>query len=53
MRAPGHIARIIIFVVAVAAVVILIFVTGTADEKAAPGSGGRVPVTSPSTSDSP
>jgi hypothetical protein len=52
MRAPGHIARIIIFVVAVAAVVILIVVTGTAG-KAAPGSGGRVPVTSPSTSDSP
>jgi hypothetical protein len=53
MRAPGHIARIIIFVVAVAAIVIVIFVTGSADDKAAPGSGGRVPVTSPSGSNSP
>ena len=37
--------RIIIFVVAVAAVVIVMFVTGWADDRAPPGSGGRVPVT--------
>jgi hypothetical protein len=53
LRAPGHITRIIIFVVAVAAIVIVIFVTGSADDKAAPGSKGRVPVTSPGSSDSP
>jgi hypothetical protein len=53
MRAPGHIARIVIFVVAVAAIAIVIFATGSADDKAPPGSGGRVPVTSPGGSDSP
>jgi hypothetical protein len=53
MRAPGPIARIIIFVVAVAAIVIVILVAGSADDKASPGSGGRVPVTSPGGSDSP
>jgi hypothetical protein len=37
-------ARIISFLVAVAAVVILMFVAGWADDKAAPGSQGRVPV---------
>jgi hypothetical protein len=53
MRSPGHIARIVIFVVAVAAIVIVIFATGSGDDKAPPGSGGRVPVTSPGGSDSP
>lgn len=42
-------ARIIIVVVAVAAIVILVFVTGWADDKARPGSTGRVPVTRPAT----
>jgi hypothetical protein len=45
MGVPANSVRIIIFVVAVAAVVIVMFVTGWADDKAPPGSGGRVPVT--------
>jgi hypothetical protein len=53
MRVPANIARIIIVVAAVAAIVIVMFVTGAADDKAPPGSQGRVPVTSPSTNDSP
>ena len=53
MRLPAIPARIIIFVVAVAAVVILMFVTGWADDKAPSGSKGRVPVTHTDTNDSP
>lgn len=45
--------RTIIFVVTVAAIVIVILVTGWADDKAQPGSGGRVPVTSPARDESP
>jgi hypothetical protein len=45
MRVPSHTARIIIFVIAVAAVVILIFVLGWADDNAPCGSKGRVTVT--------
>jgi hypothetical protein len=45
MHPPAHITRVIIFAVAVAAVVIVLLVTGSADDKASPGSGGRVPVT--------
>jgi putative effector of murein hydrolase LrgA (UPF0299 family) len=41
---PANTARIIIFVVAVAATVIVMFVSGWADDKAPSGSGGRVPV---------
>jgi hypothetical protein len=52
MHIPANTARIIIVVVAVAAVVILIFATGLADDKAPPGSGGRVPVTDTGTDDS-
>jgi hypothetical protein len=37
-------ARIIILLVAVSAVVVVMLVTGWADDKAKPGSGGRVPV---------
>lgn len=37
-------SRLIIFLVAVAAVVAVMFVTGWADDKAPPGSKGRVPV---------
>ena len=48
-----NIPRIIIFVVAIAAIVIVMFVTGLADDKAPPGSGGRVPVTHTGTNDSP
>ena len=44
MHVPANTARIIV-VVAVAAIVILMLATGLADDKAPPGSGGRVPVT--------
>jgi hypothetical protein len=40
-------ARIIIVVVAIAAIVFLVFVTGWADDKAPAGSKGRVEVTRP------
>jgi hypothetical protein len=40
-------ARIIIVVVAIAAIVFLVFVSGWADDKAPPGSKGRVQVTRP------
>jgi hypothetical protein len=46
-------ARIIIVVVAVAAVVILTFVTGWANDDARPGSIGRGQVTQPATNGSP
>jgi hypothetical protein len=52
MPVPANTARIIV-VVPVAAVVILIFATGLADDKAPPGSGGRVPVTHTGTNHSP
>jgi hypothetical protein len=48
-----HTARIIMVVVAVAAILIVMFVTGLADDKAPTGSGGRVPVTHTGTNDSP
>ena len=47
-RVPRNTAQIIVFVVAVAAIVIVMFATGWADDKAPSGSGGRVPVTHPS-----
>ena len=50
---PSNTARIIMVVVAVAAKVVVMFVTGLADDKAPPGSGGRVPVTHTGTNDSP
>jgi hypothetical protein len=53
MHAQANTVRIIIFVAAVAAVVVLMFATGSADDKAEPGSGGRVPVTHTGTDDSP
>jgi hypothetical protein len=53
MHVPANTARIIVFAAAVAAIVILMFVTGLADDKAPPGSGGRVPVTHTGTDDSP
>jgi len=52
MHVPANTARIVIFVVAVAAIVVVMFVTGLADDKASPGSGGRVPVTHTGTNDS-
>lgn len=45
MRVPANATRIIIFVVAVAPIVIVMFVTGWADDKAPPGSKGRATVT--------
>ena len=50
---PANTARTIILIVAVAATVIVMFVTGWADDKAPPGSGGRVPVTDTAPNDSP
>jgi hypothetical protein len=50
MRVKANAARII--VVAVAAIVTVMFVTGIADDRAPPGSGGRVPVTDTGTNDS-
>jgi hypothetical protein len=50
---PANTVRIIIVVVAVAAIVTVMFVTGLADDRAPPGSGGRVPVTQTSSNDSP
>jgi hypothetical protein len=47
-----HTTRFIIFLVAVCAVVAVVFLAGWADDKAKPGSGGRVPVPSPSPADS-
>ena len=44
MRALNNTARIVILLVAVAAVVAVMLITGWADDKAPPGSGGRVPV---------
>jgi hypothetical protein len=51
MRLPTNTARVIIFAVAVAAIVVVMLVTGSADDKASPGSAGRVPVTYPSGND--
>jgi hypothetical protein len=53
MRVPANTVRIIIVVVAVAAIVTVLLVTGLADDKAPPGSGGRMPVTDTATNDSP
>jgi hypothetical protein len=52
MNLPANITRVIVFAVAVAAVVIVMLVTGSADDKAPPGSAGRVPVTATTTDDS-
>jgi hypothetical protein len=53
MRVPANTVPIIIVVVAVAAIVTVMLVTGLADDKAPAGSGGRVPVTHTATNDSP
>jgi hypothetical protein len=45
MRVSANAVRITIFVAAVAGVVIILFVTGWANDKAPHGSKGRVPVT--------
>jgi hypothetical protein len=44
--------RILILVVAVAALAVLTFVTGWTDDKAPPGTGGRAPVTDTAPDDS-
>ena len=40
----SNIARIVLFVVAVAAIVVVMLATGMAADKAEPGGGGRVPI---------
>jgi hypothetical protein len=44
--------RIIILLVTVTVIVIVILASGWADDRAEPGSGGRVPVTDPGPDDS-
>ena len=44
MRSLTTTARIVVLLVAVGAIVVVLLVTGLADKKAEPGSGGRVPV---------
>jgi hypothetical protein len=44
MRARSNITRIIVVLVVVAAILVVMFVTGWADNKADPGSRGRAPV---------
>jgi hypothetical protein len=44
MAIPRDITRFMVFLAAVAAVVIIMFATGSADDKAPPGSQGRGPV---------
>jgi len=51
--APANSARFLIFIAAVGAVVIVMLLAGWADDKASPGSGGRVPVTSADPNGSP
>ena len=53
MHIAANTARIVLVVAAVAGIVILILVTGLAEDKAPPGSGGRMPVTETGTNDSP
>jgi hypothetical protein len=50
---PRGSIRIIVFVAVVAAIVILIFVSGWADDNAQPGSTGRVTVTRQDTNATP
>ena len=47
---PRTAVRILILLALVAAIVVLMFATGWADDHAPPGSKGRVPVTAPSDS---
>jgi hypothetical protein len=49
---PANITRFVVFLVAVAAVVIVMFATGGADDKAPPGSQGRAPVADMAANDS-
>jgi hypothetical protein len=53
MRLPANTVPIIIVVVAVAAIVTVMLVTGLANDKAPAGSRGRMPVTDTATNDSP
>jgi hypothetical protein len=46
-------ARVIAVLVVVAAIVVLVFVSGWADDSAPAGSKGRVPVTRPATNATP
>jgi hypothetical protein len=51
--ALSNTARIILVLAVVAAVVAVMFVTGSLDDKAKPGSGGRVPVPTETASPAP
>jgi hypothetical protein len=42
---PSTAVRILLFLALVAAIVVVMLATGSADDKAPPGSQGRVPVT--------
>jgi hypothetical protein len=53
MRVPANTLPIIIVVVAVAAIVTVMLVTGLADDRAPAGTGGRMLVTDTATNDSP
>jgi hypothetical protein len=53
MRVPANTVPIIIVVVAVAAIVTVMLVTGLADDKAPAGTGGRMLVTDTATNDPP
>ena len=41
--------RILIFLAVVAAILVVVFATGWADDKARPGTQGRTPVSTPAT----
>jgi hypothetical protein len=53
MRVPTTTVHVIILLVVVGAVVVVMFVAGWADDRAEPGSGGRVPVPTTATPNSP
>jgi hypothetical protein len=44
MPVLSHTARIVLLVLVVAAIVVVLLATGSLDDRAEPGSGGRVPV---------
>jgi hypothetical protein len=49
----ADVARLLVAAVAVAAVVILMLVTGWADDRSSPGTRGRVPITQTVSDDAP
>jgi hypothetical protein len=53
MGMPANTARLLLAILVVAAIVLVMFVTGWADDRAPPGSTGRVPVAPATTDTSP